>query len=113
MRKGNDKKQAAKKDTWNLILITLSAWEYVEGNTFDRLKCSAYAGKNDKGEYNQGVHVSVMIGDKCECDEGISEISSYTKVNVAGELSFDRRTVKGKEYLNVTIWATNVKFVEE
>ena len=111
--KNETKKNTKSVDNWHDIAITLTAWEFVEGEKFDRLKCSVYAGKNDKGEYNRDIPVTVMIGEDTEIDDAIEKITDRTRVNVGGEIAFSRSTGKdGNEYINITVWATKVSIAE-
>lgn len=115
-------KEETKKETkkteekiYKDLVITLAAWEVVEKKKCDILRCSAYAGKDENGEYNKDVPVSVIITKETDTEkfdfenpeEG--EKKKRVLVDVSGQIGFSWYT--NKEGVNIpqfTIFADRI-----
>ena len=102
MKKGTAKKDETAK-MYNDIAITLTAWELIEGEKCDRLRCSAYAGKDAKGNYNPDVTVNVYIKEETDTD-GFEFDDKRTMVDVVGQIAFGRY----KDSVTVSIFAEKI-----
>ena len=115
--KKTEKKETKKTEEkiYKDLVITLAAWEVVEKERCDILRCSAYAGKNMNGEYNKDVPVSVIITKETDTEkfdfenpeEG--EKKKRVMVDVSGQIGFSWYT--NKEGINIpqfTIFADRI-----
>ena len=104
MKKGNAKKDKTAK-MYNDIAISLAAWELIEGEKCDRLRCSAYAGKDAEGSYNPDVTVNVYIKEETDTD-GFEFDDKRTRnmVDVVGQIAFGRY----KDSVTVSIFADKI-----
>ena len=102
MKKGNTTKKDEAK-IYNDIAITLTAWEYIEGRNADRLRCSAYAGKDKDGKYNKDIPVQVYITKDTD-DSGFAFEDGRTVVDVVGQIAFGRYN----DQPTVTIFASKI-----
>lgn len=94
--KKSEKKETKKTEEkiYKDLVITLAAWEVVEKEKCDILRCGAYAGKDEKGGYYPDVPVSVIITKETDTEkfdfenpeEG--EKKKRVLVDVSGQIGF-------------------------
>lgn len=115
--KKSEKKETKKTEEkiYKDLVITLAAWEVVEKEKCDILRCSAYAGKNKDGEYNKDVPVSVIITKETDTEKfdfenpEDGEKKKRVLVDVSGQIGFSWYT--NKEGVNIpqfTIFADRI-----
>ena len=100
------KKTETKKEEikiYNDIAITLTAWELFEGEKSDRLRCSAFAGRDKDGNYNKDINVTVFINEDTNTDDFEFD-NKRTPVDVVGRISFGRY----KDEPQITIFAEKI-----
>lgn len=100
------KKTETKKEEmkiYNDIALTLTAWELFEGEKCDRLRCSAYAGKDKDGKYNKDIAVTVFISEDTDT-ESFDFKGERQPVDVVGRVSFGRY----KDEPQITIFADKI-----
>ena len=107
--KKNSKKQEKKqeKNYLNNCMLSLTAFEYIEKDNYDMMRCALYCGKDKDNNYKKSLPITVFINSDTEMSDDF-EFTEKMSVDVVGSLSAYYTEKDGTTYQNVTLWAKSV-----